>query len=117
VKSLRSAGSPLAVRASWRYSGAPWKNWRSVRTDRQAAPWRAQLAAISPEILPQHPPARARLLDLGYHRGLARSDLRAQGANEIPGRGRRLGLPAQRLERLVPAGGRYLVALDRQDAF
>jgi hypothetical protein len=27
-----------AARAACRYSGAPWKNWRSVSTDRQAAP-------------------------------------------------------------------------------
>jgi hypothetical protein len=41
MKSLRSTGSAQAARASTRHSGAPWKNWRSVSTDRQAAPWAA----------------------------------------------------------------------------
>ena len=37
----RRAATYDAARASPRYSGAPWKNWRSVSTLKQAAPWAA----------------------------------------------------------------------------
>jgi len=37
MKSLRSTGRAQAARACCKNSGAPWKNCRSVSTERQAA--------------------------------------------------------------------------------
>src|SRR3954451_6296107 len=38
MKSLRSAGSLVAARAAVRYSGLPWKEGASVKTERHVAP-------------------------------------------------------------------------------
>ncbi len=38
MKSLRSTGSLVALRAAARYSGLPWNDGVSVSTERHAAP-------------------------------------------------------------------------------
>jgi hypothetical protein len=66
-----------AARAACRYSGAPWKNCRSVSTDRQAAPCALVVCGDlgRAEVGADHALGRAGLLDLGDHRGLAGGDL------------------------------------------
>ena len=81
MKSLRSTGSAHAARAATRSSAAPWKNSRvgQHRQARRAVRARSDAAmAARVEVCAQHALARARLLDLGDDRRLARRDLRAQ---------------------------------------
>ena len=96
MKSLRSTGSAQAARACCRYAALPWKNCRSVSTDRQAAP----CARSSPRSRPGRNRARSTpLLGLAFlisaiTAGLPSAELRAQRADEVARRRLRQRLAA-----------------------
>ena len=89
MKSLRSTGSVQAARACFRYA----------RT----------------EIGAQYPLARAGLLDLGDHGGLACGNFCTDAACEIARRYSLLRLGTNDCERLGGNGGDHFLRLDRED--
>jgi hypothetical protein len=118
MKSLRSAGRSHAARAWPRYAAAPWKNdlvGQHAQAGR-AMPGIAGGDLGGHEVLAQHTFARARLLDLRDHRGLALRHAAAQRLLEAPHVAplARIGAHCRKVALCLGLG--HLVALGRNDA-